>query len=385
MAGKWQCSSQKPADWLKGNVIGSGSFGTVHLAIDCSTGSLFVAKSARSEAGIMSLKNEANILENLDSPHVVKCLGKDVSFAANGETKKYNLFFEYMAGGSLSDVSQKFGGALNENVIRLYTRQILLGLKYLHKNGIVHSDIKCKNVLLDASGAVKLADFGCAKRLIDDHKGNTKTSRQSCTVGGNGGTPLWMAPEVLRNERLDFAVDIWSLGCTVIEMATGKPPWGGDALNPIAVILKIARGNDLPEFPGHFSSEGLDFLSKCLERDPGKRWTSEKLLNHPFVTRRMSALSSREDVSRSPTSVLDVASYDSDDDDDDHCASSSDEEDEEFVEKIDLSMKRCFQEKKSRPSFDVFEASDGWITVRDCVDSKSKGLGRDLYYCTAKD
>ncbi|KAK6159670.1 hypothetical protein DH2020_003051 [Rehmannia glutinosa] len=218
----------QPKEWLKGSVIGSGSFGTVHLAIDTATGSLFVAKSARSEAGIKSLKNEANILESLNSPHIVKCIGKDISFAKNGATK-YSLFFEYMAGGSLSDVLQKFGGALNEKLIRLYTREILRGLKYLHENGIVHSDVKCKNVLLGASGGVKLSDFGFAKKISDENVNGNKMSSQCCN--GIGGTPLWMAPEVLRNEGLDFAADIWSLGCTVIEMATGRPPWGGDGSN----------------------------------------------------------------------------------------------------------------------------------------------------------
>lgn len=208
MAGKRMSS---PTDWLKGNVLGSGSYGTVHQAIDTTTGSLFVVKSARSTAGIMSLKNEANLLQNLDSPHITKCMGKDFS---NG---KYNLFFEYMGGGSLSDLVQKFGGALNEKVTRLYTREILLGLKYLHKQGIVHCDIKCKNILIGSSGAVKLADFGCGKRLINDDE---KSSSRSWK--GVGGTPLWMAPEVVRNEGLDFSADIWSLGCTVIEMATGK-------------------------------------------------------------------------------------------------------------------------------------------------------------------
>ncbi|KAI3445558.1 hypothetical protein Pfo_002223 [Paulownia fortunei] len=355
MARKWQCSFPQPTEWLKGNVIGSGSFGTVHLAIDSATGALFVSKSARSEAGIMSFKNEANILENLDSPYIVKCIRKDVSFAENGETK-YSLFFEYMAGGSLSDVAQKFGGALNEKVIRLYTREILQGLKYLHKNGIVHSDVKCKNVLLGAAGTIKLADFGCAKRLSDE-KVNTKSSSQSCN--GIGGTPLWMAPEVLRNEGLDFAADIWSLGCTVIEMATGRPPWGGDASNPMAAVLKIAKGNEVPEFPGHFSPEGLDFLAKCLDRDPGKRWTSEKLLGHPFMTGKGAYISSRKEDALSPTSVLDVASYDSDDDSSDDGA--------EFVSRLPFSVKCCFQEKTLLPkhaSENLWEASDNWITVR---------------------
>ncbi|GFQ03946.1 mitogen-activated protein kinase kinase kinase a [Phtheirospermum japonicum] len=336
-----QKSLSQPTEWLKGSVIGSGSFGTVHLAIDSSTGALFVAKSAKSEPGIKSLKNEADILEKLDfSPHVIKCMGKDVAFAKNGETR-FSLFFEYMAGGSLSDVAQKFGGKLNEKLIRLYTREILRGLKHLHDNGIVHSDVKCKNVLLGASGAVKLADFGCAKRL------------SGCKNGSMGGTPLWMAPEVLRNEGLGFAADIWSLGCTVIEMATGRPPWGGDvADNPMGVMLMIAKGNGVPDFPRDFSDEGLDFLSRCLDRDPVNRWTSEKLLDHPFVATGKMAVS--------PTSVLDVASYESDgDDDDDDDGDLLCDDEVDFVGKFPFMEKWCFKEKK------VFlEGTDDWITVR---------------------
>lgn len=332
-----------PTDWLKGNVIGSGTFGTVHLAIDTTTGSLFVVKSARSAAGIASLKNEANLLQNLDSPHIIKCMGKDFSNA------KYSLFFEYMGGGSLSDLVQKFGGSLNEKVIRLYTREVLLGLKYLHREGIVHCDIKCRNILLGASGAVKLADFGCGKKLFDDRSWK-----------GIGGTPLWMAPEVVRNERLDFSADIWSLGCTVIEMATGGPAWRVDTSNPMAMMLRIATGDEVPEFPGHFSPEGRDFLAKCLERDPQKRWTSEELLGHPFVAQTTRV---RKENVLSPTSVLDVASYGDDSDyDSDSDSDSDDEEIENGIPKF--SMKCCLEDKKVASENIFEESSDGWITVR---------------------
>ena len=334
MAGKKQCL---PTDWLTGNVIGSGAFGTVHLAMDTTTGSLFVVKSARSTAGIVSLKNEANLLQSLDSPHIIKCMGKDFS------NDKCSLFFEHMGGGSLSDLVQKFGGSLNEKVIRLYTREILLGLKYLHKQGIVHCDIKCRNILLGASGAVKLADFGCGRRLTDD---------RSCK--GVGGTPLWMAPEVVRNEQLDFTADIWSLGCTVIEMATGGPAWRADSSNPMATMLRIATGDEVPEFPTYFSLEGRDFLAKCLERDPQKRWTSEELLQHPFLTQTTTPVSKA--TALSPTSVFDVASYDDDDSD-----YSSDDDDDEIESEIPrFSTKCCLEDMKSA----LEESSDGWITVR---------------------
>lgn len=327
---KWQCS-----EWVKGNVIGAGSFGTVYLAIDTATGSLFVVKSAQSEAAMASLDNEADILRDLDSPYIIKCMGKE----------KCSLFFEYMGGGSVSDMIHKFGGALPDKVIRLYTRQILLGLHYLHQNGIVHSDIKCKNILVGASGAVKLSDFGCARRK--------KSKHSFCK--GIGGTPLWMAPEVVRNHDLDFAADIWSLGCTIIEMATGRPPWV--AANPMAALLKIAEGNELPEFPLHFSAEGLDFLSRCLDRDPRRRWSSERLLDHPFV--KGESQPRMQDVAMSPSSVLDVAGYDSD--------YHTDDEDDEFVRRVPFSMKLGLSEKRLRSdssSENYSEASDGWITVR---------------------
>ncbi|XP_027157671.1 mitogen-activated protein kinase kinase kinase 17-like [Coffea eugenioides] len=349
MAHKCQCVSPQPTDWVKGEVVGSGSFGTVHLAIEKATGALFVVKSAESEIGIQSLENEADILENLDSQYIIKFLGKDFSSGAN-RYRKLNLFIEYMAGGSLAEVVEKFGGAVDEKLIRLYTKKILQGLKYLHDNGIVHCDLKCKNVLLGLSGNVKLADFGFAKRLNDRKKDKKSMQFYKPNIGG---TPFWMAPEVLRTEGLDFAADIWSLGCTVIEMANGcRPPWGDNFSNPMSAILKIACGNGVPEFPSNLSHEGKDFLSKCLQRNPKKRWTAEELLNHPFL---LGESSQRKEGTCSPASVLDLrlVHYDSD--------GSSD--DEEFSSRVIPFSMRC-QPMKSLVSEYHFVSSDEWVTVR---------------------
>ncbi|KAJ4953939.1 hypothetical protein NE237_030771 [Protea cynaroides] len=303
MAGK--CSSTCPirTEWVKGNAVGSGSFGIVNLAMNKFTGELFVVKSASSEAGWEALENEASILESLDSPYIIRFLGQDFSKEAKGE-RKLNLFLENMAGGSLSDLIDKFGGALDETVIRSYTKEILHGLAYLHRCGIVHGDIKCKNVLLGSSGNIKLADFGCAKRQNSSkhHKG-LKSS-----VSSISGTPLWMAPEVLRSGGLEFASDIWSLGCTIIEMATGRPPWGELISNPMAAVFKIACSEETPELPTKFSSEGLDFLAKCLERNQKMRCTCEELLDHPFISGNSERCSCKQD-SCSPTSVLDGGLY----------------------------------------------------------------------------
>ncbi|XP_010246145.1 PREDICTED: mitogen-activated protein kinase kinase kinase NPK1-like [Nelumbo nucifera] len=352
MAGK--CS--QPREWIKGNVIGSGSFGVVNLAINKATGGIFVVKSASSGAGVQSLENEANILELLDSPYIVRCLGRDFSTGANGE-RKLNLFLEYMAGGSLADLAQKFGGALDETVIQVYTREILQGLSYLHRRGIVHNDLKCKNVLLGPTGNIKLADFGCAKRLNSSQAGS-KVSQQSIC-----GTPLWMAPEVLRNEGLDTASDIWSLGCSIIEMATGRPPWADEVSNPMALLLKIACSSGVPQFPTNFSKEGLDFLAKCLQRDPKLRWTSEELLNHPFITRK-NVMAPYEEDACSPTSILDVQLNEEDSDSD---CDSEPLHNEELSSKVPFSTRynrfRGRLTRKQQREYDL-HSNEKWITVR---------------------
>ena len=334
-------------------MIGSGSFGTVHLAMNKSNGALFVVKSAESQAGLISLENEANILEKLNSPHIVQCIGRESSSGGNGNgngngERKINLLIEYMAGGSLADVAEKFGGALDERVIRLYTREILEGLKYLHKNGIVHSDLKCKNVLLGSRGNVKLADFGCARK-ISNQIGDEASMKSFNSVVG---TPLWMAPEVLRNEGTGFSADIWSFGCTVIEMATGKSPWGDGISNPMAVVLKIACGNEIPPFPRQFSQEGLDFLGKCLERNPEKRWTAEELLKHPFVS--SGKLEEKNSIS-SPASVLDSGIYNG------YYESEDSPDGSEFSSRIPF-LGRRNSLRNRRESHLV--SSGNWVTVR---------------------
>ncbi|KAF6159695.1 hypothetical protein GIB67_029953 [Kingdonia uniflora] len=344
------CSISSSQEWVKGNTVGSGSFGVVNLAMNKITGELFVVKSSQSGVGFESLSVEADILESLDSPYVVKCLGKDLLEEGNGE-KKFNLFMEFMAGGSLSDVASKFGGSLDESVIRLYVREILKGLEYIHGNGIVHCDLKCKNVLLGSNGNIKLADFGCAKRLNDG-----TSSFSSHTIFG---TPLWMAPEVLREEKLDIALDIWSLGCTIIEMATGRPPWGDEVTNPMAAVFKIACGDDTPQFPTHFSADGFDFLSKCLQRDPNMRWSSGELLEHPFVSTSSLKKSSSCNAT-SPASVLEVESEDDSD-------VAEPQMKKKHPRSIPFATRRCYSQReraRRRQKERDLVSLGNWITVR---------------------
>ncbi|MQM04038.1 hypothetical protein Taro_036829 [Colocasia esculenta] len=280
--------------WIRGRCLGRGSTAAVYLAASTSGDrETFAVKSAELSRS-SPLQREERILSSVCSPHVVSCLGSDVTVEPDGRVL-FNLFLEYVPGGDLAEVVKRQGG-LDESTIVLYTRGVLNGLVYLHGRGIVHCDVKGKNVLLGLDdGVVKLADLGCATWMDDGCQGR----------GIISGTPLYMAPEVARGEEQGPAADIWALGCTVIEMATGYPPWH-DVQDPVAAIHRIAFSEDVPEFPCNLSDDARDFLGRCLSRDPRKRWSAEELLSHSFLKR-----SGEFPKECSPKSTLDLAFWDS--------------------------------------------------------------------------
>ncbi|KAK9292804.1 hypothetical protein L1049_020784 [Liquidambar formosana] len=214
------------------------------------------------------LEEEVKLLKNLSHPNIVRYLG------TVREDDTLNILLEFVPGGSISSLLGKFG-SFPEAVIRTYTKQLLLGLEYLHKNGIMHRDIKGANILVDNKGCIKLADFGASKQVVE-----------LATVSGAKsmkGTPYWMAPEVILQTGHSFSADIWSVGCTVIEMATGKPPWS-QQYQEVAALFYIGTTKSHPPIPENISIEAKDFLLKCLQKEPNLRPTANELLQHPFVT-----------------------------------------------------------------------------------------------------
>lgn len=308
-------------EWIRGSLLGVGAFGQVNLAMDRVTGSLFAVKSTvvcssssssssnpQWNSSLAAMENEIRMLQSLESEHVVRCLGSDWSEEEGGQRMR-NMFLEYMPGGSLSDLLKQFAGAqpLDEELIRSYTRSLVQGIDYLHCRGIVHCDIKAKNVLVgNAPGCVKLADFGSAKHVdaVELRKKEEKLETEDldledCVMRKVNGTPLWMAPEVVLQQEQGLPSDIWSLGCTVVEMATGRAPWA-QITDPFVALYRIGCTDEMPAVPASLSPEAHDFLARCFERNPRRRWTSAQLLEHPFLTAAAARPPSPPSVMRNP-------------------------------------------------------------------------------------
>lgn len=263
--------------WQKGKLLGRGTYGSVYEATNRETGALCAMKEVdlnpddpRSAECIKQLEQEIRVLRQLKHPNIVQYYGSEIM------EDSFCIYLEYVHPGSINKYVRDHGGAMTESIVRNFTRHIVSGLSYLHSTKTIHRDIKGANLLVDASGIVKLADFGLAKHL-SGHA--TELSLK--------GSPHWMAPEVMQamlrkdaNPELACAIDIWSLGCTVIEMFTGEPPWSG--LDGVRAMFSAL--NKSPPVPETLSSEGKDFLRWCFQRKPADRPTALMLLEHSFLS-----------------------------------------------------------------------------------------------------
>ncbi|ROT79885.1 Hippo [Penaeus vannamei] len=218
------------------------------------------------DTDLQEIIKEISIMQQCDSPHVVKYYG---SYFKDSDLW---IVMEYCGAGSVSDIMRLRKKTLNEEEIATIIYDTLRGLEYLHLRRKIHRDIKAGNILLNTQGHAKLADFGVAGQLSD-----TMAKRNTVI-----GTPFWMAPEVIQEIGYDCVADIWSLGITALEMAEGKPPYGD--IHPMRAIFMIPT-KPPPSFrePDQWQPEFIDFVSRCLVKNPEERATASKLLQHQFI------------------------------------------------------------------------------------------------------
>lgn len=251
---------------IRGQLIGKGTYGRVYLGMNATTGEFLAVKQVevnqkaagqdkdRIKEMVAALDQEIDTMQHLEHPNIVQYLGC--------ERKEFSIsiYLEYIPGGSIGSCLRKHG-KFEESVVRSLTRQTLEGLAYLHQEGILHRDLKADNILLDLDGSCKISDFGISKKS-DNIYGNDVTNSMQ-------GSVFWMAPEVVRSQGQGYSakVDIWSLGCVVLEMFAGKRPWSRE--EAIGAIFKLGSLSQAPPIPEDVQStatvDGLNFMYDCFQ------------------------------------------------------------------------------------------------------------------------
>ncbi|KAK4122296.1 hypothetical protein N657DRAFT_682095 [Parathielavia appendiculata] len=255
-------------DYRLGDCIGKGAFGSVYKAFNWGTGEAVAVKQIKlvdvPKSELRMIEAEIDLLKNLHHDNIVKYIG----FVKTADC--LNIILEYCENGSLHSICKAYG-KFPENLVGVYMTQVLQGLQYLHDQGVIHRDIKGANILTTKDGTVKLADFGVSTSTL------AGPDKEAQVVG----TPYWMAPEIIQLSGATSASDIWSVGCTVIELLQGKPPYHNLAAMP---ALFAIVNDDHPPLPEGVSPAARDFLMQCFQKDPNLRVSARKLLRHAWIT-----------------------------------------------------------------------------------------------------
>ncbi|KAI3686949.1 hypothetical protein L1987_80639 [Smallanthus sonchifolius] len=257
-------------------LVGEGSFGKVYKGRRKFTGQTvamkFILKHGKSEKDIQNLRQEIEILRKLKHENIIQMLD---SFESPQE---FCVVTEF-AQGELFEILED-DKCLPEDEVQKIAKQLVRALHYLHSNRIIHRDMKPQNILICAGGVVKLCDFGFARAM----------SNNTVVLRSIKGTPLYMAPELVREQPYNHTVDLWSLGVILYELFVGQPPFYTNSV--YALIRHIIK--DPVKYPETMSANFRSFLRGLLNKDPHSRLTWPKLLDHPFVAETLEDIEARE-------------------------------------------------------------------------------------------
>ncbi|CBI26553.3 unnamed protein product, partial [Vitis vinifera] len=257
-------------------LVGEGSFGKVYKGRRKFTGQTvamkFILKHGKSEKDIQNLRQEIEILRKLKHENIIEMLD---SF----ETPQEFCVVTEFAQGELFEILED-DKCLPEEQVQAIAKQLVRALHYLHSNRIIHRDMKPQNILIGAGSIVKLCDFGFARAM----------STNTVVLRSIKGTPLYMAPELVREQPYNHTADLWSLGVILYELFVGQPPFYTNSV--YALIRHIIK--DPVKYPDNMSANFRSFLKGLLNKVPQNRLTWPALLEHPFVQETSDELEARE-------------------------------------------------------------------------------------------
>lgn len=275
--------------FVLGEKLGEGAFAAVYHCVSRSSDKVYaVKKTTRANLDRNTLYctlMEPFVLRKIYHPNIMIYTGffKDDRF--------YYMVCEELTGGAVSDILEDVSSHSEKEICRL-VQQLLLAIQHIHARNIVHRDLKLDNLMLDASGVLKIVDFGCADQVESDEPSLSKVL----------GTPGYMAPEIIKNQLYGKRVDLWSAGVIIYSLLCGYPPFHHDYVDELDRLFRIICSGfyifDSPYWD-NISTDAKDLIKHLLVVNPEFRYTATQALKHPWFNQL-------EEIEADPINLLPV-------------------------------------------------------------------------------